>query len=84
MFYPVPATGKMARIEMTKTGILIRVKHARQVHHIRFGDLFDIAQGQNLLPLDFRPTGKPATPGGATGHTHNDHTHNECSQSKGN
>lgn len=70
MFYPVPATGKMARIEMTKTGILIRVKHARQVHHIRFGDLFDIAQGQNILPLDFRKE-KPATPKGDGTHTHN-------------
>lgn len=46
-----PATGKPARIELTRTGLTVRLKHSRRVHWLPLDEVVSLARGQGVFRL---------------------------------
>ncbi len=46
-----PATGKEVRIELTREGLRVRVKHSRKVQTLNLQDLVTLANGQGVFRL---------------------------------
>ena len=46
-----PATGKEVRIELTRQGLRVRVKHSHKVHTLALQDLVTLATGQGVFRL---------------------------------
>ena len=44
-----PATGKEVRIELTRKGLQVRVKHSHKVHTLALQDLVALAAGQGVF-----------------------------------
>lgn len=46
-----PVTGREARIELTRQGLRVRLKHSRKVQTLSLPDLVTLASGQGVFRL---------------------------------